>query len=44
MAGHEENMDPFGVYGEMIDGVRQEVADALDRLSAKYLMESEAQK
>lgn len=44
MVGHEENMDTFGVYGEMIDGEQQEVADALDRLFAKYLMEPEAQK
>jgi integrase len=41
MVGHEENMDTFGVYGEMIDGEQQEVADALDRLFAKYLKEDQ---
>jgi len=44
MVGHTKNMDTFGVYGEIIDGEQQEVADALDMLFAKYLNEPEAQK
>jgi hypothetical protein len=39
VVGHTKGMDTFGVYGELVDGEMQEVADALDQLFAKYLLE-----
>jgi hypothetical protein len=44
MVGHEKGMDTFGVYGELVDGEMQEVADAFDRLFSKYLLEPKAEK
>jgi integrase len=41
MVGHTKGMDTFGVYGQIIDGEQQEVADALDLLFAKYLQEDQ---
>ena len=42
--GNKEGMDTFGVYGELVDGEMQEVADAFGRLFSKYLLEPQAEK
>ena len=35
--GHTKNMDTFGVYGHDVDGDRQYVADAIDRVFSVLL-------